>query len=154
MGRRVKEVSIRQGQPSDARSLARLLASQRMATDVDPAEFVVAEEKGRLLGAARLEWVGTDDAYLRPIAVTKEAQRTGLGSALLEKLCARCSSISVIARGDAVPFYKRSGFTATDWSSVREEYRDECESCDDLAQCQPVPMRRTLKHEGLSDVFT
>lgn len=150
MGRRVKEIRIRQGRPSDRPALVRLLASQRMATDVDPAEFVVAEANGRLLGAARLEWVGTDDAYLRPIVVTKEAQRTGLGSALLEKLFGICPSITVIARGDAVPFYQRSGFTATDWSSVREEYRDECESCDDRAQCRPMSLRWSLNHDGPS----
>jgi N-acetylglutamate synthase-like GNAT family acetyltransferase len=147
MGRRVKEVRIREGQPSDGRALVRLLASQQMATDVDPTDFILAEVNGRLCGAARLEWVGTDDAYLRPIVVTTEAQRTGLGRALLERLCALCSRISVIARGDAVPFYRRLGFTSMDWSSVPGEYRDECERCDDLVQCRPMSMRWTLKDE-------
>jgi N-acetylglutamate synthase-like GNAT family acetyltransferase len=148
MGTRMKEVRIRQGQPSDGRSLARLLASQQMATDIDPTDFIVAEANGRLLGAARLAWVGTDDAFLRPIVVATEARGTGLGRALLERLFGVCSTISVIARGDTVPFYRRLGFTAVDWSSVPEEYRDECECCDDLAQCRPMSMRRTLKDEG------
>ncbi len=140
MGKSMKEVRIRQGRPSDKRALARLLASQRMATDIDPAEFIVAEVDGRLLGAARLEWVRTDDAFLRPIVVATEARGTGLGRALLERLFADCSRISVIARGDAIPFYRRLGFTAMDWSSVPGEYRDECECCDDLAQCRPMSM--------------
>ncbi len=149
-GNSMKEVRIRQGRPSDEHALARLLASQRMATDIDPAEFIVAEGDGRLLGAARLEWAGTEDAFLRPIVVATEARGTGLGRALLERLFAVCSRISVIARGDAVAFYRRLGFTAMDWSSVPGEYRDECECCDDLAQCRPMSMRWTLKDEGAS----
>ena len=103
MGTGMEEVRIRQGRPSDERALVRLLASHRLATDIDPVDFIVAEVKGRLLGAARLTWVGTDDAFLRPIVVATEARGTGLGRALLERLFGICSSISVIARGDAVP---------------------------------------------------
>jgi len=146
----MQEVRIRQGRPSDEHALVRLLASQGMATDVDPVDFIMAEVNGRLLGAARLAWVGADDAFLRPIVVATEARGAGLGRALLERLFAVCSSISVIARGDAVPFYRRLGFTAMDWSSVPSEYRDECECCDDLAQCRPMSMRWNIKDEGAS----
>jgi len=147
MSRNGERVRIRQGRPSDGRALVRLLASDRMATDIDPSEFMIAEKDGRLLGAARLTWVGTNDAFLRPIVVATEARGTGLGRALLERLFGFCASISVIARRDAVPFYRRLGFTSVDWSSVPSEYSDECECCDDFAQCQPVSMRWTLKNE-------
>jgi N-acetylglutamate synthase-like GNAT family acetyltransferase len=141
----MKEVCIRQGRPSDARALVQLLASQRMATtDIDPLDFIVAEVNCRLLGAARLEWAGTDDAFLRPVVVATEARGTGLGRDLLERLFADCPRISVVARGDAVPFYRHLGFTAMDWSSVPTQYRDECECCGDFAQCRPMSMRWTL----------
>jgi len=145
MGTHMEEVRIRQGRPSDRRALERLLASQRMATDIDPAGFIMAEANGRLLGAARLIWVGTFDTFLRPVVVATEARGTGLGRALVESLFGVCSSISVIARRDAVPFYRHLGFTAVDWSSVPSEYRDECKCCDDLAQCRPMSMRWTRK---------
>jgi N-acetylglutamate synthase-like GNAT family acetyltransferase len=135
---------IRQGRPSDARALVQLLASQRMATDIDPAEFIVAEVDGRLLGAARLEWAGLDDAFLRPIVVATEGRGKGLGRALLERLFGACSRISVVARGDAVAFYRHLGFRAMDWSSIPSQYRDECECCGDFAQCRPMSMRWTL----------
>ena len=147
MGGRLEKVRIRQGGPSDGRALVRLLASLRMATDIDPLDFIVADVNGRLLGAARLAWVGTNDAFLRPIAVATEARGTGLGRALLERCFEMCRSVSVIARSDAAPFYRHLGFTAVDWSSVPGEYRDECECCDDLAQCRPMSMRWTLKDE-------
>ena len=146
----MKEVWIRPGRPSDARALVQLLASQRMATEIDPADFIVAEVNGRLLGAARLEWARTDDAFLRPIVVATQARGTGLGRALLERLFGACSRISVVARGDAVPFYRHLGFTARDWSSVPSQYRDECECCGDFAQCRPMSMRWTLRYEGPS----
>ena len=148
MGGKLEEVNIRQGRPSDGRALVRLLASHQMATDINPVDFIVAEVNGRLVGAARLTWVATNDAFLRPIVVATEARGTGLGRDLLERLFGICSSISVIARSDAVPFYRHLGFTAMDWSSVPSEYRDECECCEDLAQCRPMSMRWTLKDEG------
>ena len=150
MGTGMEEFRIRQGRPSDARALVRLLESHSMATDVDPVDFIVAEVNGRLLGAARLSWVGADDAFLRPIVVATRARRTGLGRALLEGLFGICSSISVMARSDAVPFYRHVGFTAVDWSSIPSEYREECERCDDLARCRPMSMRWTRRDEGAS----
>jgi N-acetylglutamate synthase-like GNAT family acetyltransferase len=140
----MKEVCIRQGGPSDAKALVQLLASQRMATDIDPAEFIVAEVNGRLLGAARLEWPGPDNAFLRPIVVATEARGTGLGRELLGRLFGVCSRISVVARGNAVPFYRHLGFAVMDWSSVPSQYRDECECCGDFAKCRPMSMRWTL----------
>jgi N-acetylglutamate synthase-like GNAT family acetyltransferase len=148
MGTGMKEVSIRQGRLCDAHALEQLLASQRMGTNIDPVDFMVAEVNCRLLGAARLEWTRTDDAFLRPIVVATEAQGTGLGRALLERLFRVCSRISVVARGEAVPFYRHLGFTAMDWSWVPSRYRSECECCGDFAECRPMPMSRTLKHEG------
>jgi len=141
MGTGIEAILIRQGRLSDGRALARLLASQQMATDIDAVDFIVAEVNGQLLGAARLAWAGTEDAFLRPIVVAPEARRRGLGRALLERLFDTCPSISVIAQSDAVPFYRRLGFTDRDWTSLPAEYRDECERCDDLAQCRPLSLR-------------
>ena len=149
MGTGIEAILIRQGRLSDGRALARLLASQQMATDIDAVDFIVAEVNGQLLGAARLAWAGTEDAFLRPIVVAAEARRRGLGRALLERLFDICPSISVIARSDAVPFYRRLGFTDRDWTSLPAEYRDECERCDDLAQCRPRSMRWSLNDQRL-----
>jgi len=149
MGTGIEAILIRQGRLSDGRALARLLASQQMATDIDAVDFIVAEVNGQLLGAARLAWTGAQDAFLRPIVVAAEARRRGLGRALLERLFDICPSISVIARSDAVPFYRRLGFTDGDWASLPAEYRDECERCDDLAQCRPRSMRWSLNDQRL-----
>jgi N-acetylglutamate synthase-like GNAT family acetyltransferase len=150
MGEGMEEVRIRNGRPSDEPALVRLLASEQMATDVDPTEFVLAEANGRLLGAVRLAWIKKGDAFLRPIVVAEGARGRGLGRALLERLFGICSSITVIARSDAVPFYRRLGFTDMDWSLLPGEYRDECACCDDLAQCRPMSMKWTLENEGTS----
>ncbi len=145
MGTGTEKFRIRQGRPSDVPALVRLLASHKMATDIDPVDFIVAEVNGRLLGAARLTWIGTNDAFLRPIVVATGTRGLGIGRALLERLFGLCASISVVARSDAIPFYQRLGFTAVDWSSMPGEYRKECECCDDFAQCRPMSMRSTRK---------
>ena len=150
MGTGTEKIHFRQGRQSDRRDLVRLLASYRMSTDINPEDFIVAEVNGKLRGGARLAWVGADEAFLRPIVVATEAQRAGLGRALLKRLSRVCSRISVIARGDAVPFYRHLGFTATDWSSVPSEYRDECECCDEMVLCRPISMKWTLNDKGAS----
>ncbi len=142
---RLKDLSIRQGYLSDQAALVRLLASNDMATDVDAVDFTVAEINGILMGAARLIWIGKNDAFLRPVVVAAEARRMGIGHALLQKLLGNSANISVIARSDAVPFYEHVGFRMVDWSLMPNSYRNECEQCDDLAQCRPVSMRWTMK---------
>lgn len=139
----MERVRIRHGCSSDRRALVRLLASHLMETDVDPTEFLVAEADGELLGAVRLEWAAADNAFLRPIVVATEAQGVGLGRALLQGFFAVCHKISVVARGDAIPFYRQLGFTTMDWDEVPSKYRHECECCDELPQCRPMSMRWT-----------
>ena len=133
-------IHIRKGNSSDQQSLKELLAFHQMETDVDPSEFYVAETNGKLLGAVRLEWPAADHAYLRPIAVVSREKGRGIGRALLEKIFLECSRVSVVARGEAVPFYLRLGFIPIDWETVPDSYRRECELCEERKQCRAVPM--------------
>ncbi len=79
-------------------------------------------------------------AYLRPIVTAPEHRRRGIGGQLLRALLTGRDELRIVARGDAVRFYRRVGFAPTDWESVDGSFRKECDECPDLADCKPVPM--------------
>ena len=52
---------------------------------------------------------------------------------------------ALVARGDAVEFYRAVGFSATQWRELPEVLRDECEACPDRVECEPQPMIHNLE---------
>jgi N-acetylglutamate synthase-like GNAT family acetyltransferase len=144
----MKELNVRRGGESDLTALQRLLESHQMKTEVDPAEFWLAEVEGGLAGAARLEW---EDglAYLRPVAVDPEWQAQGIGRRLIQELAEGLPELNVVARGEAVGFYTRLGFMPAAWEQVPERYRQECADCPDSESCQPQPMAWERGQKGI-----
>jgi len=136
----MKELNIRRGVEDDRQALQALLAANQMTTDIDPGEFLLAIADGKLAGAARLEWQG-QTAYLRPVVVDQKWQRKGVGRALIENIMVGLSDLVVVARGEAVGFYRQSGFLPIGWEKVSHRYRQECIECPDLRDCKPLPMR-------------
>jgi N-acetylglutamate synthase-like GNAT family acetyltransferase len=138
-------IQMRWGCSRDHTDLTVLLSTYAMATDVDPAEFLLAEKDGEVAGAARLEWMD-QEAYLRPIVVASGAQRKGIGRALVEALLVICPDFRVVSRGGMVPFYKGLGFVNLDWAGIPRVYEQECELCADRSDCRPeVLIKRSAK---------
>lgn len=83
--------------------------------DDDPAAFhLVALDGERVIGYTRLMHRG-DEAQLRHVAVAFDAQRRGVGTALVAEACAKAAelgarSVWLNARLPAVAFYERLGF--------------------------------------------
>jgi amino-acid N-acetyltransferase len=133
-------LKIRNGIEEDREALADLLAANSMEDKAfEPIEFLLAEKDGRLVGAARLEWLG-QEVYLRSIVVANWEKGQGIGKALLEHLLYTSPVIKAVARGQAVNFYRKLGFVSLDWDQVPPTYQVECEHCPDRKACQPVPM--------------
>lgn len=130
---------LRPGERADWQELSSLLAAHGMEADLDPLEFLVAEQDKYLIGACRLEWAG-GEAYLRPLVVAQAWQRRGVGHRLVEKMLDRTETVKVVARGRAAVFYTRLGFQPLSWETIHLAYQDECHTCPDRQACQPVPM--------------
>jgi N-acetylglutamate synthase-like GNAT family acetyltransferase len=135
----MEKLIVRRGGENDLPALQKLLGSHQMETEVDPAEFWLAEVEGGLAGAARLEWED-GQAYLRPVAVDLEWQAQGIGRVLVQEIAADLTELNVVARGEALGFYTQLDFTPVDWEQVPERYRQECANCPDLETCRPAPM--------------
>lgn len=98
----------------------RAKTSEKLRRGRLPAEglALVAEEEGRLIGTVRLWHVdagkGTPALLLGPLAVARDIQGSGLGSALMREALSRAKAFghrAVLLVGDA-PYYNRFGFTA------------------------------------------
>lgn len=130
---------LRRGGETDRQALHGLLTSHQMESNIEPAEFLVAEIDGTLVGAARLEYE-QQSAYLRPVLIYSKWQMKGIGRALVRALAKDLPSLHVVARGEATGFYERLGFLPMSWEQVPTHYREECVGCPDRAICRPVLM--------------
>jgi N-acetylglutamate synthase-like GNAT family acetyltransferase len=144
----VNTVQLRRGGEPDRQALYELLANYQMEADLDPAEFLVAEINGTLVGAARLEWEN-QIAYLRPVLVASKWQAKGIGRTLVQALAEGLpASLNVVARGEAARFYGRLGFLPIPWEQVPDHYQEECALCPDRGACCPIPMVLMPDHSG------
>ena len=107
--------------------------------------LIVAEDDAdaqpqALAGLVRVEvWNGI--AYVNPIIVQKDHQRSGLGTLLMDDVLAHYPEVRLVARGPAVPFYRTLGFQAAAWDDIDTRYSEDCRNCPSLDTCKPQPMR-------------
>lgn len=133
------DLYIRRGTESDRPAIQLLMASQDMAADLDQDEFVVAVDEGEIIGALRKEQV-EEYNFIRPIVAAAEWQKKGIGSALIYEAQTGLQELSVVARGQAIGFYLRLGFTSSDWNWLPKKLCQECELCPDWGVCRPSVM--------------
>ena len=114
---------IRVVQPNDRSSVEALLVEAGLPIDgVDEhfASFFVADEGGKIVGAAGIE-LYEKDALLRSVVVAHDAKGTGLGSLLtrraLDEARARGAHTVYLLTTTAEAFFPRFGFERT----TREE---------------------------------
>ncbi|MCW8910015.1 MAG: GNAT family N-acetyltransferase [Gammaproteobacteria bacterium] len=83
--------------------------------DEDISFHLMAIEKNKAIGVARLQFINETTAQLRYMAVDKDAEGHGTGRSIIEAMetYARNHNVSTImlhARENAVEFYKKTGF--------------------------------------------
>jgi glycerol uptake facilitator-like aquaporin/N-acetylglutamate synthase-like GNAT family acetyltransferase len=163
----VTTVRLRAASEDDRPAVASLLAAASLPTDLDdwfPAQAVVAELAGRIVGAAGFER-GGDAALLRSVAVAPEARGAGLGAALVaERLhAARRAGArrAFLLTTDAASWFARLGFTAADRATVpapiaaTRQFRALCPAsaaclARDLETAEPwPPLRLRLAAEAI-----
>ena len=79
----------------------------------DAEEFFVAEEQGKLIGCCALEVYSERLAEVRSLAVAKEYQGKGIGTALIERCLEEAESkgvYEVLTITSALPLFGKHGF--------------------------------------------
>jgi len=133
-------VRMRPGRPEDQDVLLELLEQNGLVGEITPADCLMAEGVGGVIGFARIEIV-EGLPYLRPIVIDTAYRHQGIGRQLVQRLLAQIPELRVTARGEAVDFYTHLGFELMPWEAVPLLFRRECETCPERSACRPVPMR-------------
>jgi amino-acid N-acetyltransferase len=139
---------IRSAEPNDRPSVEALLIEAGLPTDgVDEhfASFLVADEGGKIRGAAGIEWYGTD-ALLRSVVVAHDAKGTGVGSRLTRRAIddarARGARRLYLLTTTAEAFFPRFGFESTTREDVPEhvrvsrEFQGACPASATVMRCE------------------
>ncbi len=133
---------VRRAGAEDGLALAALLAANDMdCSELAVDEFTVLVERDELVAAVRLEEHG-DTAMVRPVVVAARHRGEGAGRHLLQRVLPSDRPTALVARGRAVGFYGRLGFTSASWDRVPAPQRDECRRCPERGACAPEPMVR------------
>jgi amino-acid N-acetyltransferase len=132
------EATLRSARPEDLDSALALLESASLPVSgvADWFDgFVVAEDRGRIVGVAGHEVYGTD-GLLRSVAVAHDWRGRGLGGALTEEILMRCAREGLTAvyllTETAESFFPRYGFRriareeASDAVKASAEFRELC----------------------------
>lgn len=92
--------------------------------------WLLARYRGMVVGMARLEFHGHDFCHLSEVMVQKRFQHKGIGSAMLERVDAKCQRAGVELAcleptGSSSSFYARCGFqwAPTAGASMFKRYR-------------------------------
>jgi amino-acid N-acetyltransferase len=142
-------VSLRDAQPADLPAVLGLLGRAHLPTagvaDALP-HFVIAEDRGRIVGAVGLELYGAS-ALLRSAAVEEEWQGCGVGRALIDRALdlARERSIEdvFLLTTTAEHYFPRFGFSCVSRESVTPEVQDSVEF-KEACPASAVVMRKAL----------
>ena len=110
-------MNIRPATPSDVSTIKKLTAAypEQLVQDYlpDAEDFFVAEESGAIVGCCALEIYSQRLAEIRSLAVAKEHQAKGIGTALIEQCLSKARARNVhevLSITSAVPLFEKQGF--------------------------------------------
>ncbi len=140
-------ITISPAAPSDEPELVELGERAGMGTLSGFETTLVARfGDGSLAGFCRIR-VFHDVAYVNPIVTAEVARGTGVGTMLMEEARNQYGELRFVARGYAVPFYRRLGCTEVPWDMICREVASDCDGCPEFEACNPLPMMMTANDD-------
>ena len=132
-------IVVRAATMNDRDALIALLADAGMDYVDPPGAYTLAVDEEIIAGCGRMEDHG-HIMMLRPLVTAKPYQGRGVGKLILNAIMPDDKPTALVARDEAVAFYRGMGFSHTDWNTVSATQQAECESCPNRAVCTPQPM--------------
>ncbi|MBS1817119.1 MAG: GNAT family N-acetyltransferase [Acidobacteria bacterium] len=162
MNARRARISLRTGDPSDARRLHALITAAQADGHLLPrtlpditqhaARFVVAVRNRRVVGCAELAPLSAQVAEVRSLVVDRSARSVGVGSMIVEELRARARREGfekLSAFTHAPGYFAPMGFSIVPHLWVTEKIHTDCVRCPQFRQCGQYAM--VLPLESLHD---
>jgi amino-acid N-acetyltransferase len=111
-------------------------------------EYVVAEEKGKIIGCGALHVSWSDLAEIKALAVAKEYSGKGLGRMLVENLEKNAKKLGIektFALSFKPGFFKRLKYKIIPKDTLPHKIWNECINCYLFPDCGEVPLLKQLK---------
>ena len=115
-------------------------------------DFSVCERRGKVVGCGALHVVWEDLAEVRSLAVQKEYQHRGIGTALFRACIAEAPSLGVrrIFTLTFVPeFFQRMGMALAPKETLPHKVWSDCVRCPRFPNCDEVALVADLGEHGL-----
>ncbi|NOZ57175.1 MAG: N-acetyltransferase [Calditrichaeota bacterium] len=111
-------------------------------------DFVVAVDRGRVVGCGALHVVWDDVAEIRSLAVAEEYAGRGIGRAIVEALVVEAERLGlprVFTLTYQQAFFEKLGFVVVDRETLPHKFWKDCFKCVKFAYCDEVAMARELE---------
>lgn len=108
--------------------------------------LVACLDDGRVAGFCRVR-IHDGIAHVNPVVVDESLRGLHIGKRLMNAALERYGELRFVARGYAVPFYRRLGCEEVPWGFIAQAVASDCDGCDMAAACDPLPMRYVRKRE-------
>jgi amino-acid N-acetyltransferase len=108
-------------------------------------DFIIVEEKGRIVGCGALHLYGPHLCEVRSIAVDPSAQGHGVGRLVVNALLkeAERQKVGCVCLFTRIPdFFGRMGFTVAQREALPDKIYQDCLRCPKLHDCDEVAMVR------------
>ncbi|MDR0513652.1 MAG: GNAT family N-acetyltransferase [Coriobacteriaceae bacterium] len=128
----------------DALSLAEDMGHIGSLQDVQ----VAVNHEDQVVGFIRLVFDDKGVCHVSPVVVYPTWRRFGVGRALVEGALGRHGELRLVSRGSSLAFYQSLGFEETPWETILGTIAHDCDECPIIEECKPVPLRKSLTHEG------
>jgi amino-acid N-acetyltransferase len=110
-------------------------------------DFVVAEEKRKILGVCALHILWDDLAEVRSLAVKKEFHKMGIGKKMVEYCLKESKELGikrVFVLTYQADFFKNLGFKDTDKAELPQKIWGDCIRCPKFPECDENALIRNL----------
>jgi amino-acid N-acetyltransferase len=158
----VDGIVLRKAKLDDAREIADLVSAGEREGQLLPrslesireniADWIVADDRGRIVGVGSVVEMGPTLLEVRSLAVAHEYRKNGIGREIvlsLEELAWARGMPQVFALTRAVPFFEKLGYSVTVKEDFPEKVWRDCLICPVRSACDEVAVVKTLGMHGV-----
>jgi amino-acid N-acetyltransferase len=151
---------VRRATPADVRAIGELLGPYIQRGELlprDPADiqdsidhWVVAADRGRIIGCGSLVSYSEELSEVRSLAVAPPYRGLGIGRALMSALVETGRDMGfhrLFALTRAVPFFVQAGFNKIEMTEIPEKVWRDCAPCPLKDRCDEHPVMLILSEE-------
>jgi len=110
-------------------------------------DFLVFEEKKRIVGCVALHFCWTDLAEIRSLSVKETMQGSGIGTELLHHALEEAKQLQakkVFTLTSRQDFFEKNGFKKVEKSELPQKVWTECINCPLFPDCNEVALAKDL----------